>query len=62
MNKDFFEVFIPVPKNQAIADEIKSKASSLSSIYKVTIIEEEEMHAAMCASDFAVMHNGEITA
>ena len=60
MSNDFFEVFIPVPADEKIASAIRSHADSIKS-YKVTLIEESEIYAAMCASDFGVLHNGEIT-
>ena len=62
MNQEFFEIVIPVPSDPSIAAEIKSKASSLGSNYKITFVEPNDLYAAMCASDFAILHNGEITA
>jgi lipid A disaccharide synthetase len=33
----------------------------LRSNYAVSFVEDKDKYAAMCASDFAVLHNGEVT-
>lgn len=46
---------------QKSADRIRNKASSLSNIYDITFVEPTDRYAALCGSDFAVLHNGEVT-
>lgn len=50
-----------VPEDPALASKIRSEAASLPSSYEVRFIEEKDKYAAMCASDFAILHNGEVT-
>jgi hypothetical protein len=40
---------------------VKSKLHNIPSMFKVTLIESNEKYAAMCASDFAILHNGQVT-
>jgi lipid A disaccharide synthetase len=47
--------------SQKLAEFVKQKAAILGSNYAVSFIEEKDKYAAMCGSDFAVLHNGEVT-
>jgi hypothetical protein len=42
-----------------LANEIKGKLGYLPSNIKVTLIEEADKNAAIAASDFGIIHNGE---
>ena len=50
-----------MPSDEGLAALIRSQASKLPTNYEITFIEERNKYGAMCAADFALMHNGKIT-
>lgn len=61
VNKEFFEFFVILPEDEQLAYEIKAEASRLPANIRVHFIEAAERYGGLCASDFAILHNGEIT-
>jgi lipid A disaccharide synthetase len=61
VNKEFFEFFVILPAEEQLAYEIKTEASRLPANIRVHFITPEERYGGLCASDFAILHNGEIT-
>jgi lipid A disaccharide synthetase len=61
VNKDFFEFFVILPEDEQIVYEIKSEASRLPANIRVHCIEYADRYGALCASDFGILHNGEVT-
>ena len=68
IDKQFFKVLVLLPEDevkvwiiQEIAAKIQSAASTLPNNFEVSFVQPKDKYAAMCASDFARMHNGEVT-
>lgn len=61
VNKEFFEFFVILPEDEQLVYEIKAEASRLPANIRVHFIEPNERYGGLCASDFAILHNGEIT-
>lgn len=50
-----------LPEDEQLSYVIKSEASKLPAGIKVHFIEPNEKYGGLCAADFAILHNGEIT-
>lgn len=61
IKKDFFEFFVILPEDEQLTYEIKAEASRLPANIKVHFIEASERYGGLCASDFGILHNGEVT-
>ena len=60
VNNDFFKLVVELPSDEKLAAAVKSQVSGLASKYEVRFVEENARYGAMCASDFAIVHNGDV--
>ena len=58
ISTDFFKFLILLPEDEGLASQIKQKAAGLPKNFEISFIESKDKYAALCASDFGLLHNG----
>ena len=61
ISSDHFEILVEIPSDEKLAAEVRGKIGQLPQKSKITLIEQKDKYGALSASDFGLLHNGEVT-